>query len=148
MIVKAQVTINAPINTAWAVITNIGNMAEIVSGIQRIEIVERPTYGLIGLKWRESRILFGELATVAKWITEVEENAAYTTRAEDSGFVFLATNRISIGKDGVILTSIHETLPQTFAARLKALPLIFFKSAIKKAILQDLNDIKSVAERS
>ncbi|PJZ57999.1 SRPBCC family protein [Leptospira barantonii] len=148
MIVKAQVTVNAPINAVWAVMTNIENMAEIVSGIQRIEIVERPTYGLIGLKWRESRMLFGELATVAKWITEAKENEAYTTRAEDSGFVFLATNRISIGRDGVILTSIHETIPQTFVARLKALPLIFFKSAIKKAIMQDLNDIKSVAEHS
>lgn len=148
MIVKAQVTINSPITTVWAAMTNIENMAEIISGIQRIEVAEQPTHGLVGLRWRESRMLFGEPTTVEKWITEAKENAFFATRAEDNGFVFLTTNRISISSDGIILTSIHETMPQAFAARLKALPLIVFKSVIKKAIMQDLHDIKSASEHS
>ncbi|MBK9193598.1 MAG: hypothetical protein IPO17_01145 [Flavobacteriales bacterium] len=79
-------------------------------------------------------------------ITEAKENEFYKTRAEDSGFVFLTTNRIS-GSDGsVTLTGIHETQPQGFAARLKSLPMVFFKGVIKRAILQDLNDIKAAVE--
>jgi hypothetical protein len=84
---------------------------------------------------------------VEKWITEAVENEFYRTRAEDSGFVFLTTLRISEGSGGFTLTSSHETRPQGFIARLKALPMVFFKGVIKKAILQDLFDIKSAVER-
>ncbi|PJZ24880.1 hypothetical protein CH352_11885 [Leptospira hartskeerlii] len=147
MIVEAQVTINAPITKVWATMTNIENTAGIISGIQRIEVVERPADGLVGLKWRETRMLFGKPATIEKWITEEKENAFYTTRAEDGGFVFLTTNRISMGSAGITLKGIHQTLPQGIAARLKALPLVLFKTTIKKAIMQDLNDIKSAVER-
>ena len=149
MIVEAQVTINGPRTAVWAAMTNIENAAEIISGIERIEVVERPANGLVGLRWRETRMLFGKPATVEKWITEAKENAFYTTRAEDGGFVFLTTNRISEGSGGgITLTGIHETKPQGFAARLKSLPMVFFKGVIKKAIVQDLSDIKFAVEGS
>ncbi|MBK9287894.1 MAG: SRPBCC family protein [Flavobacteriales bacterium] len=147
MIVEAQITINGSKAVVWAATTNIANFAELLSGVEKIEVVERPATGLVGLKWKETRILFGKPATVEKWITEAKENEFYTTRAEDSGFVFITTNRIS-GSDGsVTLTGIHETQPQGFAAKLKSLPVVFFKGMIKKAILQDLNDIKTEVER-
>lgn len=148
MIVEAQVTIDGPRTAIWAAMTNIENTAEIISGIEKIEVVERPANGLVRLKWRETRMLFGKQATVEKWITEAKEDAFYTTRAEDGGFVFLTTNRISEGSGGITLTGIHETKPQGFAARLKSLPMVFFKGMIKKAIVQDLNDIKSAVEHS
>lgn len=148
MIVAAQVTINASKAVVWAAMANIANAAEIVSGIEKIEMVERPANGIIGLKWRETRMLFGKPATVEKWITEAKENEYYTTRAEDSGFVFITTNRIS-GSDGsVTLTGIHETQPQGFSAKLKSLPMVFFKGVIKKATLKDLNDIKAAVENA
>ena len=82
MIVEAQVTINGSREAIWAAITNIENASEIISGIEKTEVVERPANGLVGLKWRETRILFGKPATVEKWITDAAENAFYTTRAE------------------------------------------------------------------
>ncbi len=146
MIVEAHVTINASKAAVWAATTDIERFAQVLSGVEKIEVVEKPATGLVGLKWKETRILFGKPATVEKWITEAKENEFYKTRAEDSGFVFLTTNRIS-GSDGsVTLTGIHETQPQGFAARLKSLPMVFFKGVIKRAILQDLNDIKAAVE--
>ena len=140
-------TITGSKAAVWAAITNIEGAAEIMSGIEKIEVVERPSNGLVGLKWKETRMLFGKPATVEKWITEAPENEFYKTRAEDSGFVFITTNRIS-GSDGcVMLTGIHETQPQGFAARVKSLPMVFFKGMIKKAILKDLNDIKKAIEQ-
>jgi len=148
MTVEAQVTINGTKAAVWAAMTNIADAAEIISGIEKIEVVERPATDLVGLRWRETRMLFGKPATVEKWITEAKENEFYKTRAEDSGFVFITTNRLS-GNDGsVTLTGIHETQPQGFAAKLKSLPMVFFKGVIKKAILQDLKDIKASAERA
>jgi hypothetical protein len=147
MIVEAQVTINGSKAAVWAAITNIENASEVISGIEKIEVVERPTSGLVGLRWRETRMLFGKPAAAEKWITDAAENAFYTTRAEDSGFVFLTTMRISEGDSGLTLISSHETKPQGFVARLKSIPMIFFKGVIKKAILQDLGDIKSAVEQ-
>lgn len=147
MIVTAQVTVNAPVAKLWDTMTNIQRTAEFISGIKNISIIEHPKTGLVGLKWSETRIFFGDTATVEKCITQAKDSEFYTTRAEDSGFVFLTTNRISITDTGLTLIGIHETLPQTIPARFKALPLIFFKGTIRKAILQDLNDIKSETER-
>lgn len=147
MTVEAHVTINGSKAAVWAATTDIVNLAQLLSGVEKIEVVEKPATGLVGLKWKETRKLFGESATVEKWITEAKENEFYTTRAEQDGFVFITTNRIS-GSDGsVVLTGIHETQPQGFAARVKSLPVVFFKGVIKKAILQDLNDIKAAIER-
>lgn len=147
MTVEAQVTISSSTAAAWAAISNIEGAAENIRGIEKIEVVERPPSGLVGLKWKETRILFGKPTTVEKWITEAKDHEFYKTRAEQDGFVFITTNRIS-GSDGsVTLTGIHETQPQGFAAKLKALPMVFFKGMIKKAILHDLNDIKAAVER-
>ena len=45
------------------------------------------------------------------------------------------------------LTSAHETKPQGIVAKLKSTPMFLFKGVIKKALLQDLNDIKAAVEQ-
>src|SRR3954468_12967589 len=130
MIVEAQVTINGSKAATWAAITNIANAAEIISGIEHIEVLEKPANGLVGLKWRETRMLFGKPATVEKWITDAAENEFYTTRAEDGGFVFLSTVSISESDGGVTLTSSHDSKPQGIIARIRSLPMFLFKGVI------------------
>ena len=112
MIVEAQVTINGSKAAIWAAITNIENAAEIIRGIEKIEVLDKPANGLVGLKWRETRMLFGKPTTVEKWITEAVENEFYKTKAEDGGFVFFTTMRIFESGSGMMLISSHETKPQ------------------------------------
>src|SRR6266508_2969304 len=148
MLVETQVTINGSKAAIWAAITNIENAAEIISGIEHIEVVEKPANGLVGLKWRETRMLFGKPATVEKWITDAAENEFYKTRAESDGFVFLSTMSISESSGGITLTSSHDSKPQGIVARLLSIPMGFlFKGVAKKALLQDLNDIKAAVEQ-
>ena len=147
MIVEAQVTINGSKAAIWAAITNIENASETISGIENIEVLEKPANGLAGLKWRETRMLFGKPASVDKWITDAAENEFYKTRAESDGFVFLTSMTISEGSGGVTLTSSHDSRPQGIVAKLKSIPMPLFKGVMKKAILQDLNDIKSAVEK-
>ncbi|MDT4896934.1 MAG: hypothetical protein QOH25_2011 [Acidobacteriota bacterium] len=148
MLVEAQVTINGSKAAIWAAITNIENASETISGIENIEVLEKPANGLVGLKWRETRKLFGKSATADKWITDAAENEFFKTRAEDGGFVFLTTNSISESSGGMTLTSSHDSKPQGIAARLLSIPRGFlFKGVAKKALLQDLNDIKSAVEQ-
>src|SRR5947207_3602638 len=148
MIVEAQVTINGSKAAIWAAITNIENASKIISGIKNIEVLEKPANGLVGLKWRETRMLFGKPATVEKWITDAVENEFFKTRAEDGGFVFLTTKSISEGSGGMTLTESHESKPQGIVAKLMSIPMGFlFKGVAKKALLQDLNDIKAAVEQ-
>ncbi len=149
MLVEVQLTINASKAAVWAAITDIVNAAKAIRGIEKIEVVEKPANGLVGLRWRETRMFFGKPATVEKWITDAAENAFFKTRAEDGGFVFLSTTSISENGNGsVTLTSAHDSQPQTVVARLMSIPMgLFFRGVMKKAILQDLNDIKSAVER-
>jgi len=148
MIVDAQVNINGSRAAIWAAINDIENAAKIISGIISVEIVNKPADGLVGLKWRETRMMFGQPATVEKWIIESVEHEFYKTRAESDGYIFLTTNRISDTAGGVILTSAHESLPQSMKAKLSMPMMLLFRGVIKKAILQDLSDIKSAVERA
>jgi len=149
VIVEAQVTIDGSRAATWAAITDIENASETISGIENIEVLEKPANGLVGLRWRETRMLFGKPATVEKWITDAAESEFYKTKAEDGGFVFLTTMRISESRGVTTLTSSHDSQPQTVLARLQSIPMgLFFKGVVRKAILQDLNDIKSRVERA
>ena len=147
MIVEVQVTINGSKAAIWDAMTDIENAAETISGIENIEVLEKPANGLVGLRWRETRMLFGKPATAEKWITDAADNAFYKTRAESDGFVFLSTMSISESSGGITLTSAHDSKPQSIVARLMLIPMALFKGVTKKAILQDLNDIKSAVEQ-
>lgn len=147
MIVEAQVSINGTAQAIWSIITDMDNASHIYSGIEKIEILEHPARGLIGLKWRETRILFGKPAAVEKWITDAVENESYTTRAEDGGFVFVTTKRITTSENGTILSESHESRPMTFTSKIMSIPMkLFFKGVVRKALLQDLNDVKTTVE--
>jgi uncharacterized protein YndB with AHSA1/START domain len=147
MIVEVQVTINASRTAVWNAITNIEKAAEFISGIEKIEVVEKPITGLVGLKWRETRMYFGKPATVEILITDAVENEYYKTRAESDGYLFLSTMSVSESSKGITLTSTHDYKPQSTAAKLKSIMMFLFKGMIKKTLLQDLNDIKSAVER-
>ena len=147
MLVEAQVTIKGSKAAIWAAMTNIEHASETISGIEKIEVLEKPAKGLVGLKWRETRMLFGKPATVEKKITHAAENEFYKTSAEDSGFVFLTTMRISERSGGMTLSSSHDSKPQGIVARLQSIPMVLFKGVVRKAIMQDLNDYKSAVEQ-
>ncbi len=150
MNLEVQTAINAPRAAVWNVITDIENAADTISGIEKIEILEKPATGLVGLKWRETRTLFGKTATEVMWITAAEENSFYDTRAESHGAVY--TTRISLAEQGGT-TSIKMRFvgkPQTMVAKIMSLLMGWmFRGATQKALVQDLDDIrKAVEERT
>lgn len=147
MIVEVQANIKGSRTAVWKTITNIENAAEIISGIDEIEVVEKPANGLVGFKWRETRMYFGKPATVEILITDAVENEFYKTRAESDGYLFLSTMSISESSNGIVLTSTHDYKPQSAVAKLKSISMFLFKGMIKKILQQDLNDIKTAVEK-
>lgn len=146
MKVETEININATKKEVWNVITDIRNFSQTIKGVERIEIINEPVNRIVGLKWSETRMYFGKLSAIDKWITDAVENEFYKTKAEMDGFIFLTTLTISENGNNINLSSSHETISQGVVAKIKSLPMIFFKGMLKKAILKDLSDIKLAVE--
>ena len=147
MRVTSHVDIKAPQQAVWTVVRDIENAAKNIQAIEKIEIIERPKTGLIGLKWRETRTMFGKEATEVMWVTGAAEGSHYETRAESHGSIY--TTRISLqGHDGgTRLRMDFEGKPVTVGAKVTwGLMGFMFKGATRKALQKDLEDIKKKVE--
>ena len=148
MNIEVQVTIQGSKEEVWRVITDIENSPGTISGIKEIEILEKPEDGLVGLKWKETRTLFGKTATEVMWITDVNEYESYKTRAESHGAVYITSLNLSEQDDNTLLTMTFGGEAQTLGAKLMSATMgRLFKNATKKALIQDLNDIKAAVEK-
>ena len=146
---EAKTHISGTKEAVWQVITNIDESVKNIGAIQEIEVLERPPSGIVGLKWRETRTMFGREATEVMWITDSKENDYYQTRAESHGAIYVSKLQIVQSGDGVDLTMSFDGQAQTFMAKIMSvIPGILFKSATEKALLQDLEDIKSTVENA
>lgn len=147
MKLQTKININAPKEKIWDMITDIENAVSRISGIDDIEVLEKPESGFKGFKWKETRTLFGKTATEIMWVTDVKENESYKTRAESHGMVYLTDVYISSEDDQNFLHQDFEGIPQTFGAKMMMVITGFmFRSATKKAVMKDLEDIKIAAE--
>jgi carbon monoxide dehydrogenase subunit G len=147
MKVSVEVNINANRADVWNVITDIENSINVISSINKIEMIDNPQNSLEGLKWKETRTMFGKEATETMWITESEENEYYHTRAESHGSVYITKLSLNESDSLTKLTMSFEGVPQTATAKLLSFlmsPMI--KSSMKKAIAKDLGDIKKHLE--
>jgi carbon monoxide dehydrogenase subunit G len=148
MKLEVEVRINASKEKVWGIIADIENSINTIAGIEKIEILEKPETGLVGLKWRETRTLFGKTATEVMWITEVEDQSFYKTRAESHGMVYLTTMAVEPAGVETRLSMAFEGIPQTFAGKLMSATMgRFMANATKKALQKDLEDIKNAVEK-
>ena len=148
MKVETSIEIAAKPAEVWAVITDFENSAKTIQAIEKIEVLDKPKSGLVGFKWRETRKMFGKEATEVMWITEVEDGASYTTRAESHGSVYISGLRVVAEGDQSRLTMSFEGLPQSFGAKVMSVLMgAMMKSSVVKAFRADLADIKAAVEQ-
>lgn len=148
MNVEVDVSINAPRDRVWKIISDIEKSVDVISSIEKIEVMENPDSGLVGFKWRETRTMFGKEATEVMWITDAEENASYQTRAESHGSIYVTKLQITDEGEGCVLAMSFEGTPQTFGAKLMwALTGFMARGSMRKALDKDLADIKTTAEQ-
>ena len=147
MNVHVETTVNAPIADVWAVVTDIPNAAENISGVDDVEVLEKPAEGLVGLKWKETRTIGGRSATETMWITDVEEEGYYTTEARSHGAIYRTDIRLADAADGTLLSMEFGGEAQSLGAKIMSTVFGFMiKRSVKKALRKDLEDIKAAAE--
>jgi len=147
MKISVDTDIEAPRQRVWEIITDIEHANANISGIDLVEVLEKPADGLRGLKWRETRTMFGKRATEVMWITDVEEGRSYDTQAESHGSIYRSRLALDEEQDHTRLTMSFVGEPQNLAAKAMWLATGWmFKGATAKALRQDLRDIKAAAE--
>ncbi len=149
MNVTADIEISSSIETIWQAITDIKNCTKMISNIIDVEILNQPEDSLVGLKWKETRRMFGKESFETMWITDFVENEYYCTRAESHGSVYITKLSLSEVSNNTLLTMSFTGEAQTLIVKLiSACMGYFIKSAIKKELHKDLKDIKKYVEKS
>lgn len=148
MKVSTQVDINSTKEKVWEVITDIENSPNVISGIMNIEILNPAEDNFVGLKWEETRKMFGKEAKEIMWITHSEKYDYYQTRAESHGAVYISRLNITEknSEDVTLEMSFEGQSISLMAKILSGIFSIFMKKSMKKAIEVDLEDIKKYCE--
>ena len=146
MIITVSEEIHAPRERVWKIITDIDSWTDTISGIVAIEVINRPASGIIDLKWRETRVLFGKEAVETMWITAARDNHWYETRAENHGAIYSTRISLEDGKKKTVLSMTFSSRPTTFVSRLMSFMGYLFRSSMRKMLQQDLADIRRAAE--
>jgi carbon monoxide dehydrogenase subunit G len=147
--ISINISINAKAEAVWKVITDIDESINTIKGIEKIEILEKPSDAFVGLKWRETRKMFGQTATEVMWITDAVENKSYSTRAESHGAIYITHFELEQKGDQCELTMTFGAEIVKFMTKVvSALTGWMFVSATKKALLEDLSDIKGTVEKN
>ncbi|MCJ8294399.1 MAG: SRPBCC family protein [Colwellia sp.] len=166
MNIKVAIEINSPKATVWAAITDIKNCTKMITGIIDLTIIHQPYEGLIGLKWTETREMFGKPAAETMWITECAEQDSFSTRAENGQAIYLTTMALSsvesdikkdvntdggseVNNDKTLLTvRFSATSDSLFIRGVSVIMGFFIKKNMVNMLEKDLNDIKSYIEHA
>ena len=161
MKLDCKVPVKATKEAIWNVITDFEHIVDNITAITKAEILEQPPGtnpkgDVTGLKWSETRVMFGKEATETMWITDCVVNEYYQTRAENCGAIYISrmyiTNEGSTDDEGNTKTQScvgmsFEGECETFWAKVMSFLLGWMMvGTMKKAVMEDLNDIKRKAE--
>ncbi|UVE96788.1 SRPBCC family protein [Dietzia sp. B32] len=136
--------------TVWAVLADIPEAHRTLSGVQAVEILTPGPYQP-GLRWRETRTMFGMKATEEMMVVAVEPPHSTTIVAENGGTEYKTVFTVTPDADG------GSTLRMRFRAHTAHAPAVsrvvmtvmgrFAEKSTRKTMEQDLADIAAEAER-
>lgn len=137
--------IAAPRNVVFALATDMSRAVDVYSGIEAIEPLDDEPMG-IGYRWRETREIMGRQATEELEITHYDPEGSYTAESDSCGCRYTATLRCDPVGDETLTTLEVTSRPNTFLAKLMAPLGAIMAGPMKKALAQDLADLKRAAE--
>lgn len=150
MKIDCKIPVNASKEAIWDVITDYEHMVENIQAITKVEILEKPTKpdSLVGLKWSETRTMFGSEATETMWVTESVTNEYYQTRAESHGAIYISKMYISEEEDGQNFVGMaFDGEAQSLCSKIMMVMMGWMMvGATKQCLMKDLEDIKKIAE--
>ena len=151
--IECAVEIAAPSGTVWRVVTDIENAAKHIPAITSIEMLDGPR-SRKGMRWRETRIMFGRAATetmeIAEWKPPLSHASGgmYVATATNHGTFYRSEVRAEPSGAGSRLVFTFEATGRTIIARIMAAFMMpMMHRAVVTALSADLRAIKAHCER-
>ena len=142
---KLHTQIDAAPQEVFDVLTDIPRMGERIGGVVNIEMLTDGPVG-VGTRFKETRIMFKREAAEEFEVTEMAPPARLVLVAESCGCRYVCTHRLAPEAEGTRLELEMQITPLGLVARLMS-PLNFLMAGtMKKAIQQDLDDLKAAVE--
>lgn len=135
----------APVELVFDLATDLPRAAEHIDGIDKIEMVTEGPVG-VGARWRETRTMFGRSSTEELEVTAFDRPNSYRAAGESCGCAFEFTFRFQPTVEGTDVTLEMTWRAVTLAAKLMSPLGSLMMSGCKKAVQQDLLDLKRAAE--
>lgn len=145
MKVIVSVDIDAPQQKVFEVVSDIDNAESRIDGIEKIEILSSQRSGL-GLKWQETRTMFGKEATEIMEITEWSPPELYHVSAHSHGMDYDTDVTFKAVDSKTKVSMIFTGKPISLLAKLMTPLGLLFQGATKKALQKDLDDLKTYIE--
>ncbi|RVU83716.1 SRPBCC family protein [Leucothrix sargassi] len=150
MNISVNIEIERPLETVWKAVCNIKKADKMISAITRLKILEEPDEegSLVGLKWRETRKVFGKESDETMWIIDYQELSSYTTRAENHGAIYTSTISVKeVGENTLLTMAFSGTSNSRWTRFVAAVMSIFVKRSMIKMLDKDLLEIKEYIEK-
>ena len=143
VVVEGQ--INARVEQVFAVMSDIPNAANMISGITKIEMLTEGAVG-VGTRWKETRLMFGKEATEEMGITEFIPNHSYVVESDSCGARYRTEIRFFAAAGGTKVRMDFGAKPQTLFAKVMQPLSWMMRGAILKCLEKDLADVKTICE--
>lgn len=92
--------------------------------------------------------MFGKEATEEMWVTGYRKDVSYVVEAESRGAHYRSEYRFTPEGGGTRVDMVFEGAPLTVGARLAGAIGVLFAGAARKALHQDLVDLKRACEEA
>ena len=143
--VEVRRTIAAPPDRVFRIATDLENIAATMSGIDSAEVLTDGPFGE-GTRWRETRTLYGRQATEEMWVTGFDPPRSYVVEAESHGAHYRSEITFAPEGAGTRVTFVFGARPLGLVARLFSVLGGLMLKSVRKALEQDLDDLKRAAE--
>lgn len=138
--------IAAPVETVFAVATDLEHAAERVRGIETIELVTSGPIGL-GTRWRETRKMMGHQSTETLEIIAFDPPHGYSIGCDSCGAYIQTAFRFNpVGDETDVTLEVSLEARTLFAKLMSPIGNMMFNATMRKCLENDLDDIKQAAE--
>ncbi len=148
MHIEVTRTIAAPSDLVWALMTDLPNSPQVMTGIDSVEMLGGPQAFGVGTRWRETRTMFGKQAIEEMEVTAVVPGRSYTVVADSHGTAYSSTLEVvAEGDAACVLRMTFGGEPTSAVSRVMAATVgRLFVGTTRKALEKDLADIAAAAE--
>lgn len=147
MRITVEQDIGAPAEAAFAAITDIHSWPNVISAIEKIEVLTPGVVG-VGTRFRETPQMFGRSATEEMTVARIDPPSQFVLTAHNHGVDYTAAHTIEPAANGCRVAVNFEGEPVKMPARVMAFLMQPLAGHLRRALQKDLDDLKHALERS